>query len=144
LDIDYLGGDLRLAISDPEQSPRWSVDEIAANVIKERGYLMNIPTNEPGNINRFLNDIELGMEVYDREGKRLGLVEHIYRGDANQDATGIDEGLEELVQENLVDQGFIRVGDANLLEADILYVRADQIASVARDGVHLNVIRDDI
>ncbi|MGD2011497.1 MAG: hypothetical protein PVI76_10390 [Desulfobacterales bacterium] len=111
--------------------------------------------------NYMLNMIEEGMQVLDKQGRKVGTVEFIHFSEANDGSHrtaaastpdepsepglidimgklfGSDDLPEELC-ERLLMHGFIRIDSAKLFGAD-RYVMLDQIAMVDRTGVQLNV-----
>ena len=131
--------------------------------------VQRIPNSELDN--PILEQIEEDMDVYDRAGDKIGEVGDVYLGSVGEDAvaegrgpataddpdqpgrhsfihelaevfTGRDE-LPEVVRNRLLRQGFIRVDGSGLFESDY-YVTPEQIASVSRDRVQLNVSRDEL
>jgi hypothetical protein len=118
-----------------------------------------------------LTRIREGMEVYDRDGKRVGTVQQVYMGSVGdqavesggqpttvsradvQDATGFpdnlltgltrDRDLPETVRGRLLHDGFMRVDGHGLLSSGRL-VERDQIESVSGDRVTLNAAEADL
>jgi hypothetical protein len=90
-----------------------------------------------------LNMIEEGMQVLDKQGRKVGTVEFIHFSEANDGshrtaAASTPDDLPEELCERLFMHGFIRIDSAKLFGADC-YVMLDQIAMVDRTGVQLNV-----
>ena len=111
-----------------------------------------------------LSKIEKDMKVYDNKGAEVGEVEYIHFSEGsgaqtaiasvpdkpeNQDVLGIlgklftSDHLPEELQERLLMHGFIRVDSAKLFGAD-RYVMSDQIATVEKGGVYLNVDSEEL
>lgn len=113
-----------------------------------------------------LSRITEGMDVFDRTGDKIGEVDYVYFGDEDpttpeadvattsergtRDDTIVDvvaeafrtEELPQELRERLQVNGFIKLS-TGMLRSD-RYVLLEQIASVAGDGVHLNVALDDL
>jgi len=114
-----------------------------------------------------LSQIHEGMEVYDREGQKVGTVEHVQFGDEDPTNPGVEtrtaqnpellnnslvenlaealagtNDVPEVVRARLLRYGFIKV-DTGLLSSD-RYIMPDQIAHVAEDRVHLLVLHKDL
>ena len=120
--------------------------------------------------NNILNKIKDGMEVFDRDGAKVGTVEFVHFGASSEldeelgtvpattdeyETTGDEyvafikkvfgagEEFPETVKNRLLQEGFIRVDSDNLFGED-RYVMDDKIASVAGDRVNLIVDEDDL
>jgi hypothetical protein len=117
---------------------------------------------EPGLGSRMLAQVQEGMDVYDATGRRVGSVERVYLGGADEEALARGGGpataddpaefehsflhdvarafapddLPETLRARLLRHGFIRVDAAGLFAAD-RYVTADQVDRADTDGVHL-------
>ena len=119
---------------------------------------------------RILTQIYEGMTVYDRAGDKIGTVEHVYFGAANEEAEERGSGpvtasppgehessliedfakaiaptdqVPEPLRQRLLRQGFIRIDSTGLFAAD-RYVMPDQIADVSEDRITLRVTRDEL
>lgn len=120
-----------------------------------------------------LNLVHEGMDVYDREDKKVGTVERLFFGSASTMDAGDYEAQTQTVDQEIVDygrgsivdaiadafdpaddipeslrnrllqQGFIRVDGAGLFASD-RYVVPEQIARVSDDNVYLKVSQDDL
>lgn len=123
------------------------------------------PTHE------YMLEIEEGMEVYDRDNKKVGTVEEVFIGESSSEphergresVTGsetdpgarqtflddiirgfnLDEDLPETVRARMRREGFIRVDRAGLLGSDRI-ILPDEIASVSEGKVQLKVARDEL
>lgn len=131
----------------------------------------SIVGNEQHNTS-ILNLVHEGMDVYDREDKRVGTVEQLFFGsastmdtddyeaqtptvdkeldygrdsivDAIAEAFDPGDDIPEVLQNRLLQQGFIRIDGAGLFASD-RYVVPDQIARVSDDKVYLKVSQDDL
>ena len=117
--------------------------------------------------NQLLASVREGMEVYARDGKKIGTVETVQFGQEDPaapgpetatvheqdtgrgslvenfaEALGAGEELPEVFRARLLRNGYVKV-DAGLLASD-RYVMADQIAAVAGDRVELHVSKDEL
>lgn len=118
--------------------------------------------------NNILTQVYEGMDVYDREGKKVGKVEYIQIGDENPASPGTDtvtandpnnfmegtfledvaeafEGENEIpdtIRDRMIRQGFIRI-DTGMLSAD-RYALSEHVSSVAEDRVNLRVSNDEL
>jgi hypothetical protein len=119
-----------------------------------------------------LNLVHEGMDVYDREDKKVGTVERLFFGSASTMDAGnyeaqtqtVDQELDyghdsivdviaeafdpaddipEVLRNRLLQQGFIRIDGAGLFASD-RYVVPDQIARVSDDKVYLKVSQDNL
>lgn len=111
-----------------------------------------------------LASIHEGMEVYDQAGERLGTVELVHFGSADEHGLGAettgtrplrsgslveelaavilpDDQVPEAFSDRLMRSGFIRVDADGLFAAD-RYITPDQIATVQGHRVMLGVERD--
>lgn len=121
--------------------------------------------------NKKLEGIHEGMDVFDREGNRIGTVERVFLGNVSEEtsdsgggaateagtgpprdkslvdifAEGFagEEQMPDELQERLYREGFVRV-DATGLFASDRYILPEQIASVSGDRVSLRVARDEL
>ncbi len=116
-----------------------------------------------------LEAVHEGMEIYDRDGKRIGTAERVHIGEVSTVARdrgmgpatvssadqprdtllhdlaqvfNTDEVPEE-VRERLLNNGFVRI-DADGLFAQDRYVLPEQIERVSGDQVTLRVSRDEL
>jgi hypothetical protein len=119
---------------------------------------------------KVLLHIREGMEVYDQNNKLVGTVEDVYLGSASEDKRKHGEGpatvqdpddwqedslvediaevfgpddIPEVLRNRLLYHGFMRLDGAGLFAAD-RYVMPEQIASISRDRVRLNVTKDEL
>jgi hypothetical protein len=111
------------------------------------------------------------MDVFDRDGEKIGEVEDIYFGSVGEAADDFGQGpastnaprdplegswldnlaeafageddMPETLRDRLLRSGFIRIDGSGLFASDY-YAMPEQIASVADDRVQLNVKRDDL
>lgn len=117
---------------------------------------------------QFLKQVYRGMEVYDPNGRKIGVVECAYLGtlEDETDACGVElaaisspkrressliedfakaispgDQLPEPLRQRLRRQGFMRIDSKGLFAAD-RYVTPDHIASVSYDRVILRVPRE--
>jgi len=113
-----------------------------------------------------LTEIHNGMEVYARDGQKVGKVTLVIFGQENPSTLGVDtvgvdnrdpmggniiediarafnpNDVPEVVRARLLRRGFIRV-DPGLLASD-RYIITDQIAGVKGDRVELNINKDEL
>jgi len=118
-----------------------------------------------------LKQIREDMDVYDRDGEKIGEVEDVFLGSVGEEAddfgqgpatanapvdppanswledfaeafTGQDE-MPETLRARLLRSGFIRIDGSGFFASDY-YATPEQIASVADDRVQLNVHRDEL
>ncbi len=118
--------------------------------------------------NNILSQVYEGMDVFDREGKKVGRVEYIQIGDEDpaspgtetatardpnkfMDDTVLDDIAEAFVGDNdipdtirsrMIRQGFIRI-DTGMLSAD-RYALSEHVASVDEDRVNLRVSNNEL
>ena len=131
---------------------------------------MSQPPFEPPYGNRLLTQIYEGMTVYDRAGKKIGTVEHVYLGELSNEVDKRGGGpvtapspgrgessliedvaraifpsdqVPETLRERLLRQGFLRIDSAGLFAAD-RYVMPDQIADVSEGRITLRVTHDEL
>ncbi|MBK8084463.1 MAG: hypothetical protein IPK28_11985 [Devosia sp.] len=113
-----------------------------------------------------LRSVEKGMKVHDRDNQEIGRVDWVRFGDDDPETPEIEanagaevprrdtlidaiadvfrpDDLPEEVRQRLLHQGFVRIDADGLFAAD-RYVTPEQIGSVNRDGITLNVSRDDL
>lgn len=111
----------------------------------------------------WIAQVEEGMDVYDREGDKVGTVKEVFLGTSSEEAEEYvsdtdnedgpslypdgslldnlaeafaDEELPEAVRARLLQHGYLRV-DGGLLQDDY-FVIADHIVGVTDEGVRLN------
>ena len=118
-----------------------------------------------------LNQVEEGMEVFDRNGEKVGKVEFVHYGASTETeeefgtmpataneteippegtmmefvekAFGPVDEINDTVKARLLQEGFIRI-DSDKLFGEDRFVTSDQIASVTGNRVNLNVSEDDL
>jgi len=118
--------------------------------------------------NNILTQVYEGMDVYDREGKKVGKVEYIQIGDENPASPGSEtttardpnnfmedtfvenvaeafvgkDNIPDTIRNRMIRQGFIRI-DTGMLSAD-RYALSEHVASVDEDRVRLRVANDEL
>lgn len=105
----------------------------------------------------YLNEIVEGMEVFDRDAARIGVVKALHFGEgsvltSNVDIVSMSESILEVIGEHsdlptvlyarLYEEGFIYVS-RGLLRRSVL-VFPDQIDTVSENAVYLNLDQEDL
>lgn len=127
---------------------------------------MTEPQNHNTPAENMLNRVYEGMDVYDRDGHKLGSVSDIYAGEAADAPRGVEPGesqplaapgtgsivnnvagvfddhLPEVLRSRLRHNGYIRI-KAGLLKSDRFALR-EQVTSVEGERVTLNVSGDEL
>ena len=129
------------------------------------------PVSNSGLKSPLLEQVQEGMDVYDRKGDKIGEVKSLYLGSVDKAADELGLGpetaddpdlssgsnwvealaevfaandeLPEELRSQLLRHGFIRIDGSGLFASDY-YAISDQIASVSEDRVQLNVLRDQL
>lgn len=140
----------------------YSVEESVINM-----GVWNVRTDYRRNsMDEMLSQIHDGMVVYDRESKRVGVVEFVRFTDEDPSQPGAetltgshqyenhsfveslmdgftrDDDLSDTVRNRLIREGYIRI-DGGFLAPDRIAL-FDQIATVSNSDVLLNALRDDL
>jgi len=117
-----------------------------------------------------LKNVREGMEVFDRNNKRIGMVENLYLGESSEknntrgtgaattqkrewwddslveeiaEAFAPEDEIPEVLRDRLLQNGYIQVSGPGLFAGD-RYTLAEQIATIKENRVYLNVVREDL
>ena len=116
---------------------------------------------------RLLTQVQEGMDVYDRDGEKIGTVRDVYMGNstprgrvfggtsgvmADRDDSFLDnlaeafvgdDTLPETFRNRLVRQGYVRIDAAGFFAKD-RFATPDQLAAVSEGRVELSVMKDEL
>jgi hypothetical protein len=117
-----------------------------------------------------LRNVREGMEVFDRNNKRIGTIEDLYLGESSEkdnargtgaatipkrhwwddnliediaEAFAPEDEIPEVLRDRLLQSGYIQVSGPGLFAGD-RYILPEQIASITEDRVYLSVAREDL
>lgn len=113
-----------------------------------------------------LRQVREGMDVFDRDGDKLGSVDRVYFGATEEAGRGAatpstpgerqdsifdnlaqalfgNDAVPEAARARMMQEGFVRIDSTGLFAAD-RYVLPQQIERVEGDRVYLNATRDDL
>jgi hypothetical protein len=93
-----------------------------------------------------LSRVEEGMDVFDRDGRKIGIVKYIQNGlglvEEVSDSPALPSNAPLQICRQLMQRGFIKI-KAGLLVSD-RFATADQVERVEDDRVALNVSDDEL